>query len=102
MLFKTCQTTEWSCKANTEYLNALTLDRSARRTELTIMAFPEGKRDSKATIYLSADEFYSLIALLERKKNSFAIGEGGEWYEIWRALTIAELHFAEASKKKGE
>lgn len=78
-----------SRRANAAYLDMLALDRSSQATEALFMALPDVLRKEKVTVYLSAGEFRTFIALLRKKALGMYVGKNA-WYALWCHLRAAD------------
>lgn len=80
---------------NQDYLNAIILERAARRVMLLYFALTLDLRfkDDDMTLYLSGTEFKTILTLLWKEGKSEDCPIRRAWFSIWWSLSKAELKY---------
>jgi hypothetical protein len=81
--------------ANPEYLNALTLDSATQRAETLHRALPAPIDAMRATVYLNAGEFRTLLDLLMVKVWADGAEAGDKCQTLWCQLTLTAIAYEE-------
>ena len=78
---------------NYQYLDVIALDRSTLASETLLRALPEILNIKKAVIYISHQEFKTVLKLLAEGAASLDAA-AGQYQTLWEQLDIAELNYA--------